>query len=704
MNKLSTSLLLFVLLVASMAKGQDITVDVKKVQKNYGTKFSKDFKISFTNADAVTKEKVILKATGITAPPILEVNADLTKFEIKFTSSSGKLSTKDKDGKDVSIPNTGFEIFVKEKLHFNVITSNDLVIDITKPDKEYQTDYSQSFKISFTGGDATLRKIRLKHNGANGDTTVNLNTKANLNNFELNFTALDGAPSITDEKGNTVKIEESPFTITVDKVSFDVVNVPVVKVSDGKDSQKKTCIPVQIIDSKMLSEVSGDGACQLCDIRAVKKAIPSKSDRVYSTDYIVIYDPFLKKDAYTICKHVFEKNRDAGQSGYYERYIKIAPKWFQPSVGSQIRFEVINQPVNSTFKLSVDEQDVFNGGASQFAALISSLVNTNIITPVSGAASASKAKDGTVNATGGTVEDTCLLNSLDAVSNQLLEYIIAFKVSSCAIEKHRTNLPLILAKINQQFDLSAMDLEELRTLLAQKIGDEVQDADKKAKALKKVESIVNALKGLQTVTPIAYTTLRAKNRDFIEIKYIGADNVASKPENIRMSGGMKIDFSAGFVLTGLRDFSYALKNTAVNYTPAVGAARDTTGDVIVKEDDGKNQVGVGLLTHFYPRLSSHYNIGGTVGLMTSTSLNLRVMLGGSVLISSLFGSNNRVSFSGGVVWGKVKRLSTQYQDFYEKPRMVNKVPEFYSGASTPPTIDKNEHSWFFAITLNFGGN
>jgi hypothetical protein len=436
----------------------------------------------------------------------------------------------------------------------------------------------------------------------------------------------------------------------------------------------------------------------------VKKAIPSKSDRVYSTDYIVIYDPFLKKDAYTICKHVFEKNRDAGQSGYYERYIKIAPKWFQPSVGSQIRFEVINQPVNSTFKLSVDEQDVFNGGASQFAALITGLVNTNIITPVSGAAPASKGTDKGPAAVGGTVEDTCFLNSLDAVSNQLLEYIIAFKVSSCAIEKHRTNLPLILSKINQQYDLSAMDLEQLNTLLAEKINKEVKDDGNKVKALKKVESIVNALKGLQTVTPIAYTTLRAKNRDFIEIKYIGADNVASKPENIRMSGGMKIDFSAGFVLTGLRDFSYALKNTAVNYTPAVGAARDTTGNVIVKEDDGKNQVGVGLLTHFYPRLSSHYNFGGTVGLMTSTSLNLRVMLGGSVLISSLFGSNNRVSFSGGVVWGKVKRLSTQYQDFYEKPRMVNKVPEFYSGASAPPTIDKNEHSWFFAITLNFGGN
>jgi tRNA-binding EMAP/Myf-like protein len=134
-----------------VAHGQDIAVDVKKVQKNYGTKFSKDFKISFTNANAVTKEKVILKATGVTVPAILQESADLTKLEIKFTSSSGKLFTKDKDGKDVTIPNTGFEILVGDKLSFNVVTSNNLVIDIIKPDKEYQTDYSKSFKISFTG-------------------------------------------------------------------------------------------------------------------------------------------------------------------------------------------------------------------------------------------------------------------------------------------------------------------------------------------------------------------------------------------------------------------------------------------------------------------------------------------------------------------------------------------------------------------------
>lgn len=702
-----STFLFFILLATIVADGQNITVDLKAMQASYETELSKDFSISFTNAAAGTKERVLLKATGLIVPLTLKEDADLSSFQIKMTASSGKLSTKDKNGKDVAIPSAGFEIAVGDK-SFKVIAvaasntdvvSNDLMVDITKPEKGYKSDYTKPINISFSGKDATPRKVSLSYSGEKGDVSVTLNGKADLPHYKILLGASEKGLTIKDEKGNDVTINTSPITITVDKVSFTVANV-------GKQAAaavpQTTCSSVMIIDDKMLAKIGGIAACQLCDTRAAKVAIESKKDRIYSTDYIVIYDPLLKKDAYTICKHVFEKN---GKDGYYERYIKIAPKWFQPAVGSQIRFEVINQPVGSTFKLSVNEEDVFNSGATQFAALISGLVNTNIINPVSGAAAASSSGNSKTEVAGASTDDTCFLKSLDALSNQLLEYINKFKVSSCAIEQFNSDLSQILAKINQQYGMSAIGIDDIGTQLNDQITKKITDADNKAKAQKKVAAIVSALKGLQTVTPIAYTTLRAKNRDYIEVKYIGADNIASKPENIRMSGGMKIDFSAGFVLTGLRDFTYTLKNTTVNYAPGAGmAARDTTGNVIAKEDDGNNQVGVGLLTHFYPRLSSHYNIGGTVGLMTSTSLNLRVMLGGSVLISSLFGSNNRVSFSGGVVWGKVKRLSTQYQDYYEKPRMVNNKPQFYDGTTAPTTIDKNEHSWFFAITMNFGGN
>lgn len=494
-----------------------------------------------------------------------------------------------------------------------------------------------------------------------------------------------------------IHANENSFSILFSKdgKSFDTVVVSINELNT--DTVTTDVADAVIIDDAMLADINA-GGCQLCDLYSKRVAVPNNSrhGRQYSTDYIITYDPLLRKDAYTICKHVFEKEKDT----LYERYIKIAPMWFAPHVGSQIRFEVINQPLNKPLKLSVNEVDVFNSGATQFAALISGLVNSNIINPVLGdTTKTDSAKMGQQNK---TPED--ITEQLDIVIPQIAKYITAFKISSCAIQQHKVNLPIIIAKISAYFGLGSLTLDQLSADLKKEINDKA-DSTKKADAIKNVDDLIAALKALESVQPLAYTTLRAKNRDFIEIKYIDANNVESKPENIRMSGGVKIDFSGGFVLTGLRDYSYALKEAVVQYTPVgANAQRDTTGNVIIKEEEGKNQVGVCMLSHFYPRISSHYNIGGTVGLMTSTNLNLRVMLGGSVMISSLFGSNNRISFSGGVVWGKVNRLSVQHEEYLGKARFVNGQPVFYSQASAPQPVSRSDHSWFFAITMNFGGN
>lgn len=491
---------------------------------------------------------------------------------------------------------------------------------------------------------------------------------------------------------------DSSFSILFSKdgKSFDTVAVSVDELNKNTVTTDSVAYPV-IIDNAMLASISV-GGCQLCNLYSTRVKVPnnSKHDRIYSTDYIITYDPLLKKDAYTICKHIFEKKDDT----LYERYIKVAPMWFAPHVGSQIRFEVINQPLDKPLKLTVNEEDIFNSGSTQFAALIGGLVSTNIINPVLGDTTKTDNKN---NEQGFVSKD--ITQKLDAVIPQIAKYIAAFKISSCAIQQHNVNLPIIIARINDYFGLGSLTLDQLSADLKKKINDEEKDSKKNANAIKNVDNLIAALKALENVQPLVYTTLRAKNRDYIEIKYTDANNVESKPENIRMSGGLKIDFSGGFVLTGLRDYSYALKDAVVKYTLAgTTEQRDTTGNVIIKEDEGKNQVGVCILSHFYPRISSHYNIGGTVGIMTSTNLNLRIMLGGSVMISSLFGSNNRISFSGGGVWGKVNRLSVQNEDYLDHPRVVNGQPQFYSQASAPQPISRSDHSWFFAVTMNFGGN
>ena len=497
--------------------------------------------------------------------------------------------------------------------------------------------------------------------------------------------------------------DETPFLVfSKDGKAFDTLFIN--KILKNKIDTPEP-VKISVVTPEILNTVNGvETACQLCDMYAAPVLIDSRKDRKYSTDYIVIYDPSLKKDAYTICKHIFQSANDGKLK---ERYIKIGAMWFAPHVGSQIRFEVINQPLNKSLKLTVDEQDLFNTGSGQFASIITGLVASNIVTAIGGEGT------GKTSDKKGPGSQDLVLNDpnkiipeqLDQLATQILNYVIQFKISSCALQAHQANLAKIITNINTVFSIWATTTDQLSVQLKDKIELEITDQKIKVNALKEVEAIIAAFKMLENVQPIAFTTLRAKNRDFIEIKYTDANSVVSKPENIRMSGGMKIDFSGGFVLTGLRDYTYTLKDASFRYTPlSTTTERDTTGNVIIKEDDGNNQVGVGILTHFYPRMTSHYNIGGTVGLMTSTNLNLRLMLGGSVMISSLFGSNHRVSFSGGVVWGKVKRLSKQYEDFLEKPRTINGLPQFYAQSAAPAAIDRNEHSWFFAITMNFGGN
>jgi hypothetical protein len=354
-------------------------------------------------------------------------------------------------------------------------------------------------------------------------------------------------------------------------------------------------------------------------------------------------------------------------------------------------------------RITVAETDLFNAGSSQFQSIINSQVNANIVNRLTSTASAAgdtgktKPIEGQSKAT--ELREPTNAEKLTMLHAQLVDYVSVFRVSSCTIDEHFRNLPLILTNINKAFGTTAAGVISLTGHLKNKFAgsDELRQL---------VDEIGNLLTLLKDLKPLAYTTLRAKNRDYLTIKTFDGNNAEIIPEkNIRMSGGLKIDFSAGFVLSGLRDFSYILKDTSVKYQPDPdqSALADTSGNIIIKENIGKRQVGVGILTHIYPRISSDYNLGVTVGLMSSTELDLRFMLGGSLMLSSLFGSNNRVSFSGGIVWGKVKRLSNAY---YEGYKVINDKPVFYPAttAINTVTVPVTEHSWFFAVTMNFGGN
>jgi hypothetical protein len=294
---------------------------------------------------------------------------------------------------------------------------------------------------------------------------------------------------------------------------------------------------------------------------------------------------------------------------------------------------------------------------------------------------------------------------LNQLNQQLQNYIQAFRISGCAISAHMRNKFVILQRVNEEFDIRASNFSQVEQQLSRKIrASSTMTDENRENALEQVSLMMTTLTMLDSVRIAVSNKAKADNRDRLEIQIIEGNT--QQTERIGMSGGMKIDFSAGFVLTGLKDYSYVLKPFKEQYEVPVDSVtkvtRDTVGNVITREPTGSRDIGISLLTHFYPRISSHYNIGGAVGLMTSTDLNVRLMLGGSLMISSIFGSNHRVSFTGGVVWGKVKRLSVQHERFLDSVPFVNGVPQYFSG--TPTLADRSEKSWFFSVNFNFGGN
>ncbi len=594
-----------------------------------------------------------------------------------------------------------------EKKQYNV--SSPLTIVWEAPESSVCLNLAKATQKKLTGGADNWESL------ARGAETP---TKSG-NFFMLEVTYTVGQLGILDNDSLVIRVARGNAfdTITLQFVSTAVAT-PTATTDVGNSIRTAT-----FFDSTTLAAVRFNGTCNSCDKEA---AIKSKVDRKFSTDYLITYDPEKATygDIYTICKHIYVKSdkldkldkdrlKALGKLNtdefLHERYRRKAHKYFTPPVGSSITFEAVNIPLAKPISLVVDEKDLFNGGSTQFASIISGLASSQIVTPLTSSASGNKTGSGsqqgseTKPAKVDSIEQEKLqlLANLQGLNNELVEYISQFRVSSCSIEAHRVGMVKLLAIINQIFGTSAGSFGQLENGL-KNLADEKLKGTERAQAMQAINAIIAALKSLDGISPIVYATMRAKNRDYIEIKYRDAAGVESRTQNIRMGGGMKIDFSAGFVLTGLKDYTYVLKPDSARYTPTGASPRDTIGNVITQEPTGNRDIGISLLTHFYPRISSHYNIGGAVGLMTSTELNLRLMLGGSFIISSLFGSDNRISFTGGVVWGKVKRLSVQQERHLNNIPVVNNVPQFFSG--TPTLADRSEKSWFFSVNFNFGGN
>ncbi len=536
---------------------------------------------------------------------------------------------------------------------------------VTQSDTIATFDYSQLNKNPSTLNNLTLSDAQLKQleskkikflifvkNIPDG-TTLDLNG----DDFTDEASIKGGSFDIYDDLKFHIDSGNRLFKFKINAKGHSNEVIDSFKISWTIPTKAKENAPASLpfVDSSMINSVSS--GLPNCDLCAQKNFIHNKMDRKFSTDYLITFDASRKLDDYTICKHIYRKKIiqmiriQTEKIKLIEMYRKVAPAWFAPSVGSQLKFQVINQPLADKSKIVVNDSDLFINNAS-FQSVVSNQLASTLLSTSRNAAASPETSKTTANATG---ENTTIKPEPDSVRIQRLlaelsNYLNALNISPCTIAENRNNLMIIKSRIQSQFNLSTDVLNDL--------VKKFDTTNQKDIAV----AVKNIVSGLDSLKPLVYSTPRLVNRDYINIKVINGNNETIADENIRTSFGLKIDYSAGVFLTGLRDDNFIFIDTTVSYRRSDSTIADTSGNFVRKQTPNNLNVGFGVLVHAYPRISSNYNLGITTGFMATTNLDLNILLGGSFMLQSLFGSNNRVVFNGGIAWGKVKRLSAAYQE------------------------------------------
>jgi hypothetical protein len=252
---------------------------------------------------------------------------------------------------------------------------------------------------------------------------------------------------------------------------------------------------------------------------------------------------------------------------------------------------------------------------------------------------------------------------------------------------------LIVANVRSKFEIK--DDEDIVTAITNKVltipGHE--------KALSDFLLYWNRLNNFQAMI---FTAFRIKDRDNVLLQFKDNKGTIRKEEELRVSNGFKVDFSTGIILTGLKDDEYVFKDTTVPYLrPGATTPTDTTGKFIIKENSSSRKIGFSIMAHGYPRLSSNYNLGITTGISVNTDTEINLLAG----LSLMLGSQRRIVFSGGFIWGKADRLSNTVQSNFSRKDgnpAGTAQPVFYTAAdNVVPVVNDWYRSWFAGVSYNF---
>jgi hypothetical protein len=159
--------------------------------------------------------------------------------------------------------------------------------------------------------------------------------------------------------------------------------------------------------------------------------------------------------------------------------------------------------------------------------------------------------------------------------------------------------------------------------------------------------------------------------------------------------GFKLDFSTGFVGTTLRDDNYRLYS------------RSGDSSAIINDPKGKFTVGFGFMAHAYFRTGNRINVALTSGFaLNGSNQTINYILGAAIPL----GLEQRFIISAGVLFGKVKTLSSGYKVSDNVDSLASTSPSAYLNNNWykniqntgVPLTEKWSNGFYFGITYNLG--
>lgn len=297
------------------------------------------------------------------------------------------------------------------------------------------------------------------------------------------------------------------------------------------------------------------------------------------------------------------------------------------------------------------------------------------------------------------------------------------------IHNHQTTEPTIL---NELQNISAFmmkhlyvamssDAETLEKRLRQSVEQEITDKyynDFKS-VISQIRTEYDAVNNRKNKYRHYTKQISIPNADAMEIAVKTKSGPSIFERELRTSLGFKIDFSSGFIYSGLNRPDFVIDNETMRYketrdsvasdgsmiTTYTGRILDTTGQVI--RSNPKRGFNAGFLVHAYTRSGTSTNLALTTGIIVNNS-DLQYLIGGSILLAA--GGDHRIALSGGLVFGKEKMLSSELRQFERNPEensiQANRydLKPYYTGTANlaNSTYEKYNTSFFFAVTLNLG--